>query len=189
MNISPTQAEEALTAIQVIMKKTRRAISSSGAYRFLVVWGVVWLLGFLNSQFLPDRTAGFVWMGLDILGGIASAVVGMRMNRGLRSASSTATGKRIAFFWLLLFCYCVAAITVAWPADGRQFAMFIILFVGVGWMAMGLLLSFASIWWGLVLTGLALVSYFLLLDIFYLVMSILGGGGMIALGLYIRSRW
>jgi hypothetical protein len=189
MNISPTEAEEALTAIQGMMQKTRRAISSSGAYRFLVVWGVVWLFGFLNSQFLPNLTAGFVWMGLDILGGIASAAIGIRMNRGVRNASSTATGKRIGFFWLLLFCYCVAAITVAWPADGRQFAMFIILFVGVGWMAMGLLLSFASIWWGLALTGLALIGYFLLPGIFNLWMAILGGGGMIVLGLYIRSRW
>ena len=50
MNISPTEAEEALAAIQTMMKKTRRAISSSGAYAFLFVWGVVWVLGFLGSQ-------------------------------------------------------------------------------------------------------------------------------------------
>jgi hypothetical protein len=56
-------------------------------------------------------------------------------------------------------------------------------------MAMGLLLSFASIWWGLALTALALIGYFLLPGIFYLWMAILGGGGMIVLGLYIRSRW
>lgn len=189
MNISPTEAEEALAAIQVVVQKTRRLISSSGAYRFLIVWGVVWLLGFLNSQFLPNLTAGYVWMGLDILGGILSAIIGIRMNRGVRNTASIASGKRIAFFWLLLFFYCVAAVAVAWPADSKQFAMFIILFVGVGWMAMGLLLSFASILWGLVLTSLALIGYFLLPGTFYLWMGILGGGGMIALALYIRSRW
>jgi len=59
----------------------------------------------------------------------------------------------------------------------------------VGWVAMGLLLSFVSVWWGLALTVLALIGYFLLPDIFYLWMAILGGGGMIALGLYIRLRW
>ncbi len=41
MNISPTEAEEALAAIQATMKKARRAISASGAYGFLIVWGVV----------------------------------------------------------------------------------------------------------------------------------------------------
>lgn len=68
-------------------------------------------------------------------------------------------------------------------------AMFIILFVMVGWMAMGLLFSFASIRWGLTITALALIGYFFLSDIFYLWMAILGGGGMIALGLHIRNRW
>ncbi len=189
MNISPTEAEEALAAIQNMVQKTRRAISASGGYIFLIVWGVIWLLGFMGSQFLPVKTASYTWMVLDILGGIISAVIGIRMNRGVRSAAPITSGKRIAFFWLLLFFYCVAAIGVAWPVEGKQFAMFIILFVGVGWMAMGLLLSFASIWWGLAITALALIGYFLLPGIFHLWMAILGGGGMIALGLYIRSRW
>ena len=189
MNISPTEAEEALAAIQSVMQKTRRVISSSGAYIFLIVWGTVWLLGFLNSQFLPNETANYVWMVLDILGGIVSAVLGIRMNRGVRSTAPITNGKRIAFFWLLLFLFCVAAIAVAQPVEGKQIAMFIILFVTVGWMAMGLLLSFASIWWGLAITILALVSYFLLPGVFYLLMAIVGGGGMIILGLYIRMRW
>jgi hypothetical protein len=189
MNISPSEAEEALTAIQAIMQKTRRAISSSGAYNFLILWGAIWLIGFLNSQFLPNKTASYVWMGLDILGGILSAVIGIRLNRGVRTSTSTTTGKRIAFFWFLIFIYCFLAVGVTWPVDGKQLAMFIILFVTIGWIAMGLLLSFASVWWGIGLLVLSLIGYFLLPGIFYLWMAILGGGGMIALGIYVRNRW
>lgn len=189
MNISPTEAEEALAAIQTMVQKTRRAISSSGAYMFLIVWGIIWLLGFLGSQFLPQEIGGYAWMILDILGGILSAIIGIRMGRAVRSSSPVTSGKRIGLFWSLLFLYCVAALAVSWPADGKQLSMYIILFVMVGWIAMGLLLSFASVWPGLIITVLALVGYFLLPDIFYLWMAILGGGGMIALGLYIRSRW
>jgi hypothetical protein len=189
MNISPTEAEEALAAIQAMMKKTRRAISSSGAYGFLIVWGVVWILGFLSSQFLPGEIGGTIWIVVDILGGILSAVIGVRMGTHVRSPSTTTSGKRIGIFWFLLFFYVAAAIWVAWPVDGKQLAMFIILFVMVGWVAMGLLLSFASVQTGLVITALALIGYFLLPGIFYLWMAVLGGGGMISLGLYIRSRW
>jgi hypothetical protein len=189
MNISPTEAEEALAAIQTMMTKTRQAISSSGAYLFLILWGIIWLLGFLGSQFLPTDIGGYAWIVLDILGGILSAVLGIRMGRVVRSSSPSTSGKRIAFFWLLLFFYCVAAVAVSWPADGKQLSMYIILFVMVGWMAMGLLLSFASIWPGVIITALALIGYFLLPGIFYLWMAVLGGGGMISLGLYIRSRW
>jgi hypothetical protein len=189
MNVSPTEAEEALAAIQTMVQKTRRAISSSGGYIFLIVWGVIWLLGFLGSQFLPQDLGGYAWMILDTLGGILSAVIGITMGRRVRNPSATTTGKRIGLFWLLLFLYVIATVAVAWPASGKQLSMFIILFVMIGWLAMGLLLSFASVWPGLVITALALVSYFLLPDIFYLIMAVLGGGGMIALGLYIRSRW
>jgi hypothetical protein len=189
MNISPTEAEEALTAIQIMMEKTRRSISSSGAYKFLILWGAIWMIGFLGSQFLPKEIASYVWIGLDILGGILSAVIGVRMNRGVRTSAPSTSGKRIGFFWLLLFLYCVAAVAVAWPVDGKQFAMFIILFVTLGWIAMGLLLSFASIWWGIVLLGISLVSYFLLPEYFYLIMAFVGGGGMIVLGIYVRNRW
>jgi hypothetical protein len=156
---------------------------------FLIVWGVMWLLGFLGSQFLPQATSGYAWMILDTLGGILSAIIGIRMGRGVRSSSPTTSGKRIGIFWSLLFLYCFAAVAISWPADGKQLAMYIILFVMVGWIAMGLLLSFASVWPSLIITALALVGYFLLPGIFYLWMAILGGGGMIALGLYIRSRW
>lgn len=189
MNISSSEAEEALAAIQTMVRKTQRAISNSGAYAFLIVWGFVWLFGFLTSHFIQNETAGYIWIGLDILGGVFSAVIGARMNRNVRSPSAVASGKRIAWFWLLLFLYCIAAIGVAWPVDGNKLAMFIILFVMIGWMAMGLLLSFASIWLGLVITALALIGYFFLPDIFYLLMAILGGGGMIALGVYIRKKW
>jgi hypothetical protein len=126
---------------------------------------------------------------LDILGGVISVVIGIRIKRGIRITDSTTSGKRIAIFWLLLFFYCFAAVGVAWPVDGKQLAMFIILFVTVGWIAMGLLLSFASVWWGLILLGFSLVSYFLLPDYFYLIMAFLGGGGMIVLGIYARNRW
>jgi DNA-binding transcriptional ArsR family regulator len=98
MNITPSEAEEALTAIQSMMEKTRRAISSSGAYKFLILWGVIWMLGFMGSQFFSTDVAQKLWIGLDILGGLLSAVIGMRMNRGVRSSDPTTTGKQIGFF-------------------------------------------------------------------------------------------
>jgi len=189
MNISPSEAEEALAAIQTMMKKTRRAISSSGAYKFLIIWGAIWLIGFLGNQFLPTRFTGYLWLGLDSLGGLLSWVVGARMNRGVRSTTSAISGKRIAWFWILLVLYLAAIVGVAWPVDVKQIAMFIVLVIMIGWLAMGLLLSFVSIKLTLAITALALVGYFLLPGYFHLLMAILGGGGLIVFGLYIRYRW
>lgn len=189
MDLSPREAEEALAVIQNMMDRTRRSISNTGAYIFLIIWGFVWLLGFSANHFLTGENVGYSWMVLDTLGGALSVVMGIRLGKKFRSASINKTGKNIGYFWLLLFVYCGILLLVTGPVDMKTGAMIIVVFVMIGWIAMGLLLSTTSIWWGLAITALALVGYYLLPGIFYLWMAVLGGGGMIALGFYIRSRW
>ena len=189
MNISPNEAEEALVAIQRIAQKTRHSVASSGAYIFLIITGTIWLVGFLSNQFLSGEIVAYIWIGMSLLGSALSVLLGTRMGRRVRSTSTASYAKRIGIFWLLLVFYGIAAIAIARPTDGKQLTMFVILFIMVGQLAMGLLFSFSSTWWALPITALALVGYFLLPDIFYLWMAILVGGGMIILGVYIRSRW
>ena len=189
MNISPNEAEEELAAIQRTAQKTRHSIASGGTYITLIVTGIVWLVGFLSTQFLTGEIVGYIWTGMSLLGIALSILLGTRMGRRVRSPSVNATAKRAGIFWLLLVFYGIAAIAIARPADGKQVTMFVILFIMLGQLAMGLLLSFSSVWWALPITVLALIGYFLLPGIFYLWMGVLGGGGMIALALYIRSRW
>jgi hypothetical protein len=188
MNISPTEAEEALAAIQKITQKTRHSIASGGTYITLIVTGIVWMIGFMSTQFLPKEIVGYIWGGLSILGGILGTVLGFRMGSRVHSPSTATIAKRIGLFWLLLVFYGITAIAIARPTDGKQATMLIVLFIMIGYLAMSLLFSFASVWWPLPITALALIGYFLLPDFFYLWMSILGGGGMIILGLYIHSR-
>ena len=189
MNISPDEAEEALAAIQKITQKTRHSIASSGAYIFLFVTGIVWLVGFLSTQFLTGEIVATIWIGMSLLGSALSILLGIRMGPRVRGPSTAASTKRAGIFWLLLVFYGIAAVAIARPTDRKQVTMFIILFIMIGQLAMGLLLSFSSVWWALPITALALIGYFLLPGIFYLWMAVLVGGGMILLGLYIRLRW
>jgi hypothetical protein len=189
MNISPDKAEEELAAIQTIMQKTRHAIASSGTSITLIVTGIVWLVGYLATQFLSGAIVAYIWTGMSILGSILGTVLGFRMAPRVRNPSAGAAAKRAGIFWLLLILYGIAIILIARPADGKQATLFIILFIMIGQLSMGLLISFSSVWWALPITALALIGYFLLPDFFYLWMAILGGGGMVAFGLYIRSRW
>ena len=189
MNISPAEAEETLAAIQRVTQRTRHSIASSGTYITLIVTGIVWLVGFVCTQFLSGDVIGYIWTGLSIFGCILGTVWGFRIGKRVRSPATAATAKRVGLYWLFLVFFCIVTIAVAWPLDGKQVTMLIVLFAMIGHLAMGLLLSFAAVWWPLPITALVLISYFLLPGIFNLWMAVLGGGGMIALGLYIRSRW
>jgi hypothetical protein len=189
MNVSPSEAKEALAAIQTMAQKTRRSIASGGTYVTLIATGIVWLVGFTCTQFLPGEIVVYIWIALSILGTILGTILGFRRGKQVRSPLTVPMAKRVGLFWLLLVLYSIATIAIARPTDGKQVTMLVILFIMLGQMAMGLLFSFSSVWWALPISALALVGYFLLPDIFYLWMAILGGGGMIALALYIRARW
>ncbi len=189
MNISPDEAEEALAAIQRTAQKTRHSFAGSGAYIFLILTGMVWLVGFLATQFLSGAIVAYIWVGMSLLGSGLSIPLGRRLGRRVRGPSMGIYAKRGGIFWLLLILYGSAAIAVARPTDGKQLTMLIILFIMIGQLAMGLLFSYASTWWAVPVTALALAGYFFLPGLFYLWMAVLVGGGMIALGLYIRLRW
>ena len=189
MDISPAEAEETLAAIQAVARKTQRSIASGGTYVTLIITGIIWLIGFTCTQFLPPETAGYIWAGLSIIGCVLGTILGFRRGKRVRSPMTVPMAKRVITFWLLLICYGIAAITIAKPTDGKQVAILVILFVMLGQLAMGLLFSFSLFWWALPITALALIGYFFFPSIFYFWMAILGGGGMIAFGLYIRYRW
>jgi hypothetical protein len=189
MNISPNEAEEALAAIQTMAQKTRHSIAGGGASISLIITGIVWLIGFTATQFLTGPIVASIWIGISILGSTLATILGIQAGRRVRSASSAVTGKRIALFWVFLVLFAIAALAVARPTDGKQLTMLIILFAMIGQMGMGLLLSFSATWWTVPVVALALAGYFLVPAWFYLWMALLGGGVMIVLGLYIRSRW
>jgi hypothetical protein len=189
MQISPTEAEEALAAIGAMKKRMRHAVAIGGGHYFLILWGVIWFLGFLGSHFFANKSAGYIWMALDIAGALGSWGLGVLLSRRVRSTNTSATTGRIGFFWLALFAYCALTVWIAWPLAGKQLAMLIVIFAMLGWIAMGFLLSYSLVRLAVLITALAFGSYYLLPHYFYLCMAFLGGGTMIGSGLYIRFRW
>src|SRR5512136_2911079 len=102
MNISPDEAEEALAAIQKVTQKTRRSIASSGAYIFLIITGIVWLVGFLSTQFLTGNIVAYIWVGVSVLGSALSIPLGRRLGKRVRTPSFNEPARRAALFWLFL---------------------------------------------------------------------------------------
>jgi hypothetical protein len=188
-SVPASEAQEALAAIQTISKKTRQSIASGGTYITLIVTGAVWLVGFICTQFLNPEAVAYIWAGLSIVGGAIGTFMGIRTGKRVRSPATTPTVKRVLLFWGLLALYGITIIAIAHPTDGKQATLFVVMFIMLGQLAMGLLFSFASVWWALPVTALALVGYLFFPSIFYLWMGILGGGGMVILGIYIRIRW
>ena len=98
---TPTQqeAQEALALVEKTTQRMRRALAQGGAPYFLIIWGLVWVLGFSSAHFFgpEDPRTAWTWMVVDTLGAILSFVIGWRLSRRVRSRNG---GRTVALCWL-----------------------------------------------------------------------------------------
>src|SRR5215831_12606254 len=76
MQLSPEEAQSALVAVQQVQDRTHRTITWGAIYE--VLWGTIWVIGFLISQFFSTNGSvlGWAWGGLGLLGGVISLSLG-----------------------------------------------------------------------------------------------------------------
>lgn len=180
------QALEDLQTIRQVMERTRNAIATSGAGYIMIVWGVIWLIGFTGSQFLHDELQGKIWLIAVPLGIVASIVLGHRSGKQVRGRPEW----KIGAFWLALFFYAsLWGQLFPTPDNAMVGSLFIVTVVMFGYVIMGLWLSTPFAWIGIGITALALIGYYLLPAYFPLWMALCGGGTLIGSGIYILRRW
>ena len=182
MPISQAEAQDALRDIQ----RTGRASATSYGYRHgaphLFIWGVVWILGYGLTWLRPQY--GATWPVLIVAGSIASFWVGWKY----RAAKAKVYDWRYAETALAAFVFIVAIFAVMPPRTGVQAGAFFPILIA-------LLYSLVGIWTrggrmlvtGIVLAALTLGGYFLLRQYFIPWMAVVGGGGLILGGFWLRS--
>ncbi len=186
MDITQEEAKESLEAVEEVQKRARKALAHGGGPYYLMLWGVVWFVGYLASQFLSEDISGKIWLVLVGLGLVASTVVGIRISRQVRRKFHD---YRIGLFWLALLLYASLAVWAANPTKGEEVAFLITLFVMLGYVVMGLWMWGPLGWIGVGVTAVATAAYLLVPQYFNLVMAILGGGTLFFSGIYILRNW
>jgi len=202
MNISPEEAQGALASVQQVQDRTNQTLSRGAGYEIL--WGTVWLLGFLVSQLLPSSSGsvmGWLWAGLSAVGGVISLGIGFASIRqtsvGKTSGSwfDSSQARFGLFFWALVI-YGGVLFTLDFPLllhvqhFGAQISLWWVVTFMFGYIAMGLWFRLPQlIGVGAAVTAIALLSYYLLPGSFYLVMALFGGGTLIGHGLFWLRPW
>jgi hypothetical protein len=195
MDISQEQAEKSLSDIQEMMKRTRRKVSAGSGSLILIMWGMIWVVGFLSTQFLP-KYSGWIWLVLD-LGGVGGSILAGYMSSYRNPPVKHSDGKRlfwqIFFFWFILFGYIDIWIVILWPVKPEQMIAFGCTVIMLAYVIVGLFFERFMLWLGLAVTALILLGYFLFLfgifHWFWVWMAFAGGGTLAGTGLYIRYRW
>jgi hypothetical protein len=178
MGLSPEQAREALREIE----QTRQRSHELGVYRhggpILLIWGVIWIVGFALSAVAPKH-ATVVWLALTLMG----AAAGWLLSPG---RGNLGQNLRYVASWMVFLLLLGGSWAILTPQTASQRAALPALLVAAAY-------AFAGIWWwqrylwlGLALFAVTLFGFFFA-PWFELWMAVLGGGGLILGGLWLRA--
>lgn len=179
----PITRDEAANALRDITQTERKSGEAYGYQRgapHLIVWGVVWAIGYGLTYFKPGWQ--LTWPVLSIAGAVASFWIGSRMR------SDVTTGWRYLATLVAIIIFIAALFSVLPPQNGSQVGAFFPLLVSLFYAIVG-------IWAGgrrlIVLSALivvlTLIGFFYLPQYFALWMAVVGGGGLVVGGLWLRS--
>jgi len=181
MTLSSEQAEQALRDLETAGRRSGQLYRYQRSAPMLIVWGVIWLIGFGLSDFFPARV-NLIWLVLDVVGVSASIYLGR--------ASPSSTGKDSSWRWLAsilsILVFYILVQLVLQPVTEQQAAALMALLVALFYVLGGLWIGARLAIAGLVLAALTLVGFFTLSAHFNLWMAVVGGGALILAGLWLR---
>ncbi len=193
MNISNGEARKSLDEAQAVAERTRKSIAASYTSSLLIIWGIIWIAGFLGTHFFLAWVWP-IWMVLGGIGSIATSWVCWRQQRlanPIKVPPADKTGWRIFLFWCLLFIYMFIWLSILKPRHGIQLNAFMCTTIMFAYVVMGLWLkSYHMFWLGIIVTGTTLTGFYLIPWRYYcLWMAAMVGGAILATGIYVRLRW
>ena len=181
MPLTHVEARDALRDIQRTGRASATTYGYGRASPHLIVWGIVWALGYGICWFAPQY--GVVWPPLVLLGVAASTWLGWQAK-----PSGTPYDWRYLTTSLAVLAFILALFAVMPPRTDAEISAFFPLLVAlfyaiVGIWTRGTRLLVA----GIVVAALTLAGFFFLPRYFTLWMAVVGGGGLILGGFWLRS--
>lgn len=179
-SIDAKQAAEALSDIEVIVRRVRRSRIYQLTSLILMQWGALVLAGYLASYLWP-RSAGWLWVALNVAGVCGTFAIGMFVRR--RSGVGFDARIPLALLLFLTFGYLNCFLGHFGP---RELGVFWPIYFMMMYSIAGLWVGRAFVVIGVAIIALTLIGYVFSGDWFDLWMAMVNGGGLILGGLWMR---
>ncbi len=183
MSVSEQEARESLAAVEDAMARCRRSLASAGA-PYLIIWGAIWIAGFVAVQFW-NQTGGWIFTGLDVIGILLSVAVGVAQGRRgpVRSAEERSLRRRLLVFGIAVFAFIWLSLAMMGTSDPLKCTAVACTTMMFAYVVMGLWLDALYLAWaGFAVAALTAVGFFLLPQWFMLWMAVFGGGTLLGVG-------
>ena len=189
MGISRTEAASALTDIEQTASRTQLARGYRISSPIFMTWGVIWIIGYLAMGLLPQDRWGHLWIPLDIIGFVVTAIL---TRRGYSSAGASRGGATAGAAWrsvvfsLAVMAFASVTFTLFRAVSTDVYLVYPGLICGLIYILLGVwrMTRFAVI--GVLMFAASLVGYYLLQPWLAFWMAAVGGGGLLLGGLWMR---
>jgi hypothetical protein len=184
MSISPGQAAAALEEIERTERRTRTARGYAAASPYLLLWGLVWMVGYGACAVLPREQWGLAWLPLIVVGALGSAWFGSR-GRGGSQPDSLA---RAGLASLSIGIFVGSVYYVFKPADAAPYLIFPTLIAGLVYSLAGILARMPRfVWIAAGMFVLTMTGYVAAPQWIAAWVAVAGGGGLVLGGLWLRK--
>jgi hypothetical protein len=182
-SIDAREAAQALSDISDIVRRVRQSRTYDVASQMIILWGVLVLAGNLANYIWP-RQAGFIWLGVNLLGVVGSVAIAFNF---ARRKGGQRVGVRILVAFVMIFAFGILCTCVLGHFGPREMATFWPIYSMLFYCIAGLWFGYAFLALGLGISALVLTGYlFITGDAFLLWMAAVNGGGLILSGLWMR---
>jgi hypothetical protein len=181
----PEHVSDDLRVIREVMERTRRASGGYGGW-FMILWGIVWVLGFTATHFLLrlglEQAVRWTWGVLNGVGVAISIWLGVRAPHRRRLRSTL--WRAVLLWWGGLLVFDLLLIWLFDLTQGQEIALLILLTIALGYFLFGLFTHWVISGIGVFLAGLSTAAALLFPAYFDLALGLLGGGALIASGIW-----
>jgi hypothetical protein len=184
MSLSRDEAASALKDIAQTQKRSATAYAYQMSAPHLIWWGVIWFLGYGATYAAPGAYLSWAWPALSLVGVAGSFVIGRRS----KGAAIAGFDWRYGATVLAVFLFFCAMFAVMPPRDFNDVGAFFPVFVALYYALVGIWTpARRMLVLGIAVGALTLVGFFAFPQIFALWMAIVGGGGLVLGGFWLRT--
>lgn len=183
MGISKSEAASALTDIESATRRSGLLKGYHIAGPILMVWGVIWAVGYSAMGLLEPERWGLVWLVLDVVGITATILLARRGGKG---AAKAGTSWKIMAGVLAVMAFYAATFALFQPSSADVALAYPGVVTGLIYAGVGIAYAPRYLWIGTAVFAASMVGYFFFQPWLAFWMAAVGGGGLIVAGLWLR---
>ncbi|CAH1212578.1 hypothetical protein PAECIP111893_03563 [Paenibacillus plantiphilus] len=181
----PLQALQDIEFIKQLMARNQKKLEQGAP--FLFIWGTYMMLGFIGMQFIGLIWAITFWPIGSVVGGILSAIIGIRQSR---ESGVTKGGRGDWMFWLpflvmILAGYSLMALDIV---RKEYLGFFWLTLTGVTYVYLGTLIGRGPIILGIWFIVLSVLTKLFFIEYQNFIFGLMGGGSIVLMGVFLQLR-